>query len=1068
MKKHVMKVVTLLSIMLMLLATVHIYPAQAAATPGYKDGVYTVDYNIYKVNSNGTGSDEVSVMDGFMDKAAQAKATITGGEAWVEVVLNSAHWWLTLEVENNDGKGASDYKYPKVTTVSEDTVKDKKTVKFKVADLGARTKSYVHIDATDTIPGYNNKYDIEFGFDVSSIPLASEEPEQPTLPAVPEADTQLIDFKVLKDGTNDTSSMQKYTPKPAELFQRDGKYYVSFTLASSDLIPVLQYEKNGAYVNATDVSTNGTDNTRVVEFEVQDLTKKLNVRLSVDTKNPTFGIMTHTVQFLFDLNGISFPIDYLVLKDGTNSESSMGKYTQKPAGLTVRDGKYYVSFTLTSSDMIPVLQYEKNGTYVDAVVVSTNADNNSRVVEFEVQDLTKKLNVQLSVDTKSNFGIMTHTVQFQFNPAGTPVTPSTGHDDNGNGDGGVVEEPVGTPGDQIADGQYTVGYKVLKDKTDQISEMANYTVSPAVLTVQNGVKSVSLTLKNSSWITSFQVEKDGKYVDAPVVGRDTVADTRVVKFEVGNLAEKLNAHVKVNIPAMGYNGDYDVQIQFEKDSIKPAGQPETQEPIKDGDYKVTFGVPAEIENYFADSGNLKVENGQNMISITMNEGATISKLEGPDGVTINPYEPEIRFLSFRAVSSNSSVVKFIVPNLAVSYTAYLVEDGGNVTPFSLQFAVQTDSGNSGPSVPTVPTTPTTPTVPNEPSIPTKPSEPTAKTGFYQLNYTILKDGTNSPSVMETYVEHPGVIEYAGSQLYAYITLTQSAEITGFKVGGSDVSTVADLGGNKRLVKFEVPNLSSKLSGWVKIDWESMNYHHSYDIQISFDGVGAKVSDPGAGFQKPATELPKEQDKDKDTDKEIDKETNKDNNDDGTKNGSGETTQPNIKLNDISKHWAKSSIERAVSLGFVKGYQDGTFHPDSEVTRAEFATMIVRALKLEGNEPKLSFKDNIPTWAQSYVAQAVKAGIINGYDDHTFRAADKTTRTELTVMIVRALGLPVDSKEKLSFADNNKIPAWAHPYVVTGVKAGLINGRSNNLFAPNAHASRAEAVTLILRMLDSQK
>jgi hypothetical protein len=74
---------------------------------------------------------------------------------------------------------------------------------------------------------------------------------------------------------------------------------------------------------------------------------------------------------------------------------------------------------------------------------------------------------------------------------------------------------------------------------------------------------------------------------------------------------------------------------------------------------------------------------------------------------------------------------------------------------------------------------------------------------------------------------------------------------------------------------------------------------------------------------------------------------------------------------------------------------------------------------------------------------------------------------MVAMIVRASGIAVDPKAKLSFADTNKIPAWAIPYIAAAVDAGLASGVGQNKFAPLAAASRAEAATLIVRLLDKK-
>ena len=193
------------------------------------------------------------------------------------------------------------------------------------------------------------------------------------------------------------------------------------------------------------------------------------------------------------------------------------------------------------------------------------------------------------------------------------------------------------------------------------------------------------------------------------------------------------------------------------------------------------------------------------------------------------------------------------------------------------------------------------------------------------------------------------------------------------------------------------------------------------------------------------------------------------NEEGENTDTEEPSSPAITFKDVAaNHWSVKEISRAVELGIVNGYADGSFRPDGRVTRAEFAVMIGRALGLKGAEGRLSFADQerIPAWARSYVANAAEAGIINGYGDGSFRPNQQINRAEITAMIVRAIGLQTSKlNAELSFADADEIPAWARTPIAAAYEAGLIQGRGNHRFVPLGDASRAEAVVLILAMLD---
>ncbi|RIX59640.1 S-layer protein [Paenibacillus nanensis] len=179
------------------------------------------------------------------------------------------------------------------------------------------------------------------------------------------------------------------------------------------------------------------------------------------------------------------------------------------------------------------------------------------------------------------------------------------------------------------------------------------------------------------------------------------------------------------------------------------------------------------------------------------------------------------------------------------------------------------------------------------------------------------------------------------------------------------------------------------------------------------------------------------------------------------------------FSDIEDHWAKADIQRAAKMGWINGYEDGRFRPQDKVTRAQFATMLSRALAFDANADDANvFKDveQIPAYARAHVSQAAAEGIVKGFEDNTFRPHRLISRSEIAVMVMRVIGYEETNQagKQLVFADADHIQEWAYPAVVTAVDLGLIQGRGNNRFAPHGDATRAEAVVLILRVLDSTK
>lgn len=119
--------------------------------------------------------------------------------------------------------------------------------------------------------------------------------------------------------------------------------------------------------------------------------------------------------------------------------------------------------------------------------------------------------------------------------------------------------------------------------------------------------------------------------------------------------------------------------------------------------------------------------------------------------------------------------------------------------------------------------------------------------------------------------------------------------------------------------------------------------------------------------------------------------------------------------------------------------------------------------------QLAFADEakIGDWAREAVTKAVAAGIVSGYPDGNFQPSERITRAEMVAMIARALELPLNAQDATSFADGAAIPKWAKAAAEAMHQLGIVNGRGEGKFVPNATASRAEAVAMLLRMQDYQ-
>ncbi|MFI2859326.1 Ig-like domain-containing protein [Paenibacillus sp. JSM ZJ436] len=173
------------------------------------------------------------------------------------------------------------------------------------------------------------------------------------------------------------------------------------------------------------------------------------------------------------------------------------------------------------------------------------------------------------------------------------------------------------------------------------------------------------------------------------------------------------------------------------------------------------------------------------------------------------------------------------------------------------------------------------------------------------------------------------------------------------------------------------------------------------------------------------------------------------------------------LHDISNHWAEENVRQAIRTGIVSGYPDGTFKPNASVTRAEFLLMLMNIVNVKAAVMDRSFSDTaeIGEWAKQAVADALHAGIVTGYADGSFRPNANITRAEMAVMVARGLDLSGAENAAALFADHDSIPAWAVPAVTALKNLAVLKGTSGNTFSPTREATRAEAVTVLINVLN---
>jgi hypothetical protein len=182
----------------------------------------------------------------------------------------------------------------------------------------------------------------------------------------------------------------------------------------------------------------------------------------------------------------------------------------------------------------------------------------------------------------------------------------------------------------------------------------------------------------------------------------------------------------------------------------------------------------------------------------------------------------------------------------------------------------------------------------------------------------------------------------------------------------------------------------------------------------------------------------------------------------------------IEFTDVAKHWAKDAVNDMGSRLIINGVGNDLFNPNQDITRAEFAAIIVRGLGLELDKGTAPFSDiKSSDWYAAAIQTAYSYGLITGFADGTFKPQEKITREQAMVMIAKAMKI-TELQSKLAaggtaemltpFNDMASVSTWAKDSVLTCLQAGVVTGRSNVWIAPKENMTRAEVAAIVQRLL----
>jgi hypothetical protein len=167
-------------------------------------------------------------------------------------------------------------------------------------------------------------------------------------------------------------------------------------------------------------------------------------------------------------------------------------------------------------------------------------------------------------------------------------------------------------------------------------------------------------------------------------------------------------------------------------------------------------------------------------------------------------------------------------------------------------------------------------------------------------------------------------------------------------------------------------------------------------------------------------------------------------------------------------WAFAAVTDLSARGLVTGYEDGKFHPDNVVTRAEYAKLVCSALGVEPDTvTSHPFKDvTVAHWAAGYIAAAVGKGWLTGYPGNLFKPEEPVSMAQALVVVARSQDW--NDTATLPYVDVQP-GYWAHAFIEACFTKGIIRNpdpgiESAGKLVPEGHCTRAQACVLLSRLL----
>lgn len=168
--------------------------------------------------------------------------------------------------------------------------------------------------------------------------------------------------------------------------------------------------------------------------------------------------------------------------------------------------------------------------------------------------------------------------------------------------------------------------------------------------------------------------------------------------------------------------------------------------------------------------------------------------------------------------------------------------------------------------------------------------------------------------------------------------------------------------------------------------------------------------------------------------------------------------------ELENHWGRDEITALIKDNVVSGISEHSLGLGQNVTRAEFAAMLVRALGIKLDSFNNEFPDvATDAWYADIMATAKNNGILEGDDAGNANPEAYITREQMAKIAVQVLGGYVSGADTSVYSDEDSISSWAREYVYTARRLGIMYGVEDNIFAPKSAVPREQAMVLTYRV-----